>query len=167
LAGIIRQRASGGKRRAAHQGLIAEAARRPASSAIDARLGRAAATKALETAMEPDDFLLVTIILDSEEHAIRLAETLVTEHLAATVQIPPSHEAWRLLDGQLAQFREWAVRAVTVTRRFDALCDRAAGMSGIVMPGITAVPLSVMHPRFEGWLNEVLRACDGKAGGSA
>jgi uncharacterized protein involved in tolerance to divalent cations len=113
--------------------------------------------------MQAEDFLMVTIIVDSSDHAIRLAEVLVTEHLAATVQVPQSHEAWRLLDGQLAQFREWAVRAVTISARFDALCARAAQLPGIVMPGITATALTEIHPRFEGWLNEVLRACGGKA----
>ncbi len=110
--------------------------------------------------MQPGDFLTVTIIVNTEDHAIRLAETLVEEHLAGSVHIEPPHSAYRLQPGVgLAVFQEWAVRAVTLATRFDALCERAAALPGIVMPGITATPLSVMHPRLEGWLNQVMQAC--------
>ena len=110
--------------------------------------------------MDPADFLIVTIIVDGEAHAIRLAEVLVEERLAASVQVPPPHESYRMMEaGGMAVYREWAVRAVTIASRFDALSDRAATLPGIVMPGITAAPLSVVHPRFEGWLQQVLVAC--------
>jgi uncharacterized protein involved in tolerance to divalent cations len=111
--------------------------------------------------MNPADFLIVTIIVDGEDHAIRLAEVLVEERLAASVQVPPPHESYRMMadGGGLAVYREWAVRAVTIAGRFEALSDRAAALPGIVMPGITAAPLSVVHPRFEGWLQQVLVAC--------
>ncbi len=110
--------------------------------------------------MDPADFLIVTIIVDGEAHAIRLAEVLVEERLAASVQVPPPHESYRMMEtGGMAVYREWAVRAVTIAGRFDALSDRAATLPGIVMPGITAAPLSVVHPKFTGWLEQVLVAC--------
>ena len=111
--------------------------------------------------MDVKDFLLVTIIVDSHAHATHLAEVLVEEKLAAAVQVPPSHEAWRLLNGGLAVYQEWAVRAVTIASRFEALSARAAALPGIVMPGITAAPLTLVHPGFDGWLKQVLEACDG------
>ncbi len=110
--------------------------------------------------MNPADFLIVTIIVDGEAHAIRLAEVLVEERLAASVQVPPPHESYRMMEtGGMAVYREWAVRAVTVASRFDQLSERAGRMTGIVMPGITAAPLTVVHPKFEGWLQQVMSAC--------
>ncbi|MFL5334744.1 MAG: divalent cation tolerance protein CutA [Geminicoccaceae bacterium] len=110
--------------------------------------------------MQAGDFLNVSIIVDSEDHAIRLAETVVQERLAATAHIEQSHEAYRLVGGrELAVYREWTVRFITLASRFDALCERAAGLPGIVMPGITAVPLTMMHPQLEGWLQQVMQAC--------
>jgi uncharacterized protein involved in tolerance to divalent cations len=110
--------------------------------------------------MNPADFLIVTIIVDGEAHAIRLAEVLVEERLAASVQVPPAHESYRMMAaGGMAVYREWAVRAVTIASKFDALAERAGGMTGIVTPGITAAPLTVVHPKFEGWLQQVLAAC--------
>jgi uncharacterized protein involved in tolerance to divalent cations len=115
--------------------------------------------------MQLGDFLTVTIIMNNEDHAIRLAETLVLEHLAATAHIEQPHEAYRLVEGdELAVFREWSVRAVTLASRFDRLCDRVSGLPGIVMPGITAAPLTLMHPRLEGWMQQVMRACEGADG---
>ena len=110
--------------------------------------------------MNPEDFLIVTIIVDGESHAIRLAEVLVEERLAASVQVPPPHESYRMMEtGGMAVYREWAVRAVTLASRFDALAERAGMLPGIVMPGITAAPLTVVHPKFEGWLQQVMTAC--------
>ena len=110
--------------------------------------------------MDPADFLIVTIIVDGEAHAIRLAEVLVEERLAASVQVPPPHESYRMMaEGGMAVYREWGVRAVTIASRFDALAERAGKLPGIVMPGITAAQLSVVHPKFEGWLQQVMVAC--------
>ena len=115
--------------------------------------------------MEPGDFLAVNVIVDSADHAVHLAETLVLERLAATAPVEAPHEAYRLVDGEeLAVYREWTVRAITIADRFDALCERAAGLPGIVVPGITAAPLTLMHPRLEGWLRQVLRACGADSG---
>lgn len=111
--------------------------------------------------MDVSDFLLVTIIVDSREHAVQLAERLVEQRLAATAAVPHPHEAWRLENGALVEYQEWALRAVTVAGRFDALCERAADTPGIVMPGVIAAPLTVVHPRFETWLHEVMQACGG------
>ena len=115
--------------------------------------------------MQPGDFLAVNVIVDRADHAVQLAETLGLERLAATAHIEASHEAYRLVDGdELSLQREWTVRAITIADRFDALCERAAGLPGIVVPGITAAPLTLMHPRLEGWLRQVMRACGGDNG---
>ena len=115
--------------------------------------------------MQPGDFLTVGIIVDSADHAIRMAEALVLERLAATAHIEPPHEAYRLAGGEeLAVYREWTMRAITLSARFDALCERAADLPGIVLPGITAAPLTLMHPRLEGWLRQVMHACSGAEG---
>lgn len=115
--------------------------------------------------MQPGDFLMVHIIMDDADHAIRLAETLVLERLAATAHIEAPHEAYRLAGGEeLAVYREWTVQAITLASRFDSLCERAAASPGIVMPGITAAPLTLLHPRLEGWLRQVMQACAGGSG---
>ena len=115
--------------------------------------------------MQPGDFLAVNVIVDRADYAVQLAETLVLERLAATAHIEASHEAYRLVDGdELSLQREWTVRAITIADRFDALCERAAGLPGIVVPGITAAPLTLMHPRLEGWLQQVMHACEGSSG---
>ena len=113
--------------------------------------------------MQPGDVLLATLIMDSEDHARRVAEVMVEERLAATAHVPEPHDAYRLEPGGgLAVYREWAVRLVTLAPLFDALAERASHMPGIVMPGITAAPLTLRHPRFEHWLAEVTRACRGQ-----
>src|SRR4051794_14834959 len=109
---------------------------------------------------EPGE-LVVTIIVDSEDHATRMAETLVEERLVATANVQRAHIAYRLKDGVLSAYREYAIRATTTTTRFDALIERVAGLPGIILPGVTAERLTAAHPRFEPWLRQVLETCGG------
>ena len=105
--------------------------------------------------------LIVTIIVDEERHATRIAETLVLERLAASANIQPDHTAYRMQDDELIVYSECAIRAVTIPARFDALCERVSAMPGIVLPGVTAQATDAAHPLFEDWIQQVFHACRG------
>lgn len=107
----------------------------------------------------PPRILLVTIIVDEEDHALRMAETLVLERLAASANVLPAHTSYRWEDGELIVYREHAIRAVTVPARFEALCERVSHLPGIVLPGVTAEATDAAHPLFEPWIRKVFQAC--------
>ncbi|MCK8784651.1 divalent cation tolerance protein CutA [Roseomonas sp. NAR14] len=113
--------------------------------------------------MSEPSVLLVSITVDDETHALRMAERLVMEHLAASANVQAAHTSFRLEHGQLVEYQETSIRATTTTARFDALCERVSTMPGIVMPGISATPLTMSHPRFEPWIHAVLEACKARA----
>lgn len=103
--------------------------------------------------------LIVTIIVDGEDHALRMAETVVAERLAASANVQAAHTSYRTMDDDLIVYREYAIRAITTPARFDALCERVSGLPGIVLPGVTAQATDAAHPLFEKWIEQVLRAC--------
>lgn len=109
---------------------------------------------------EAPRILVVTIIVDGEDHAVGMAEKVVVERLAASANVQAAHTAFRTQDGELIVYREYAIRAITVPARFDALCERVSGLPGIVLPGVTAQATDAAHPRFEPWIQQVLRACE-------
>jgi uncharacterized protein involved in tolerance to divalent cations len=103
--------------------------------------------------------LVVTIIVDGEDHALRMAETLVLERLCASANVQSAHTSYRWEDGELIVYREHAIRAVTVPQRFEALCERVSALPGIVLPGVTAAATEAAHPLFEPWIRQVFQAC--------
>jgi uncharacterized protein involved in tolerance to divalent cations len=111
--------------------------------------------------MQNSAIFVVRITVDNERHALLIAERIVEDRLVATANIAPPHTAYRLQDGMLAVYEEFAITAVTTEANFDALNERLSRMAGVVVPGITAYQLVDSHPAFEPWIRDVTSRCAG------
>lgn len=99
--------------------------------------------------------MMVRIIMDTERHAHLAAEALVRDRLAATVSVQAPHTVYREVQGELGMYQEYALLAVTTPEGFDRLCERAAGMPGVVVPGILAQRVDTAHPALEPFIRAV------------
>ncbi len=101
-----------------------------------------------------DDILLVYITAANSAEAERIAETLVSERLAACENIQPSIRSIYRWRGAVERAEEAALLAKTRADRFEALRARVREIHSYEVPCIVAWPIARGHPAFLDWVRE-------------
>ena len=100
------------------------------------------------------DAVVVLISAPDAEVAAALARALVTEGLAAGVNIVPGVRSLYQWQGALRDEPEHLLLAQTRADRFDALAARVAALHPYEVPQIIALPITAGHRPFLGWIDQ-------------
>lgn len=95
--------------------------------------------------------VVVTTTLDSEAAARRLAEAVVTERLAACVQVTGPGQSVYHWEGRLTWATEWTCTAKTTAARAPALLARLQALHPYELPELLVAPAEGSAP-YQAWL---------------
>ena len=96
--------------------------------------------------------IVVFSTFPNEDKAADVARTLVSEGLAACVNlVPPVRSIYRW-QGELCDERETLAMMKTTNERFDALKDRLVALHPYEMPEVIAVPVEAGHAPYLDWV---------------
>jgi periplasmic divalent cation tolerance protein len=98
------------------------------------------------------DAIAVFMTAANREEAAQLAEMLVTERLAACVQILPEMESVYRWQGKLERQKEVLVIAKTTKSTFEKLEKKVRAIHSYETPEIVALPVTAGSPRYLEWL---------------
>jgi periplasmic divalent cation tolerance protein len=94
---------------------------------------------------------------NSEEEAERLAQTLISEKLAACVNIIPAVTSVYRWEGQIQRDQEWLLIAKSRADLLDQVVQRLQVIHSYDLPEIIAVPLTGGSEAYLRWIDrEVL-----------
>src|ERR1700674_3124145 len=96
--------------------------------------------------------IVVMMTAASQDEASRIAEMLVSERLAACVQILPEIESVYRWQGEVKREKEILLLAKTLQSRFDELESKVRALHSYETPEIIAVPMADASARYLGWL---------------
>ncbi len=103
---------------------------------------------------ESDEVIVVFLTAASRGEAVRLAEMLVGEHLAACVQILPQMESVFRWQGKVEWQRELLLIAKTVSSKFATLENEVRALHSYETPEIVALPLTAGSIPYLEWLRD-------------
>ena len=94
---------------------------------------------------------VVLVTVGSEEEAVRLAEVLVQEKLAACVNLIPVQSIY-IWEGSLQRDREWQLLIKTDLTHFDAIAQRIQDLHSYELPEIIALKVVDGSPPYLAWV---------------
>ena len=98
------------------------------------------------------EYCIIMTTTDSQEEAHRLAELLVTQHLAACVQSLPITSTYTWQD-RLTQASEWLLLIKTRTASYEAVQEVLLKIHSYETPEIIQVPITQGSPAYLAWLD--------------
>jgi periplasmic divalent cation tolerance protein len=104
-----------------------------------------------DTASDP---ILVLMTAANREEASRIAEMLVSERLAACVQLLPEIQSVYHWQGEVAHDSEVLLLAKTTLARFDELDRAVREIHSYQTPEIVALPVTAISEPYLAWLQE-------------
>ena len=104
--------------------------------------------------------ILVYITTSSEKEALDIGRALVSEKLAASVNMIPSIRSLYWWEGEIQDEREVVVLAKTTAALFERLKDRVTAMHSYVCPCVIAIPVEKGHAPFLEWIEAVTQSGD-------
>ena len=96
---------------------------------------------------------VVLVTAASEAEALKLAETLVQEKLAACVNLLPVRSVYTW-QGELQRDNEYQLIIKTRLDRFEQLAERVRALHSYEVPEIIGLPITHGTPDYLGWLSE-------------
>jgi len=105
--------------------------------------------------MQPmSDFIVVFVTCGSEEEALKIANALVEEHLAACVNlISPVRSIYRW-EGKIWDEKEWILFIKTQKERFGELETKIKSLHSYSVPEIISLPIVEGSSSYLKWLKE-------------
>lgn len=100
------------------------------------------------------DCTITFVTCGKREEAERIAETLVTERLAACVNIVPGVTSVYSWEGKLCKEAEWLLVIKSTAARREALQRRVRGLHGYSVPEIVTVPIEAGSDDYLRWVRE-------------
>lgn len=100
------------------------------------------------------DFLAVFVNCELTSEAERIAEAVVSERLAACVNILPGARSCYVWEGKLTWADEVVCVMKTTAERFDALRDRVHELHSYSVPEVIAVPIARGSEAYLRWVRE-------------
>jgi len=94
----------------------------------------------------------VLTTIDSEAGAVRIAETLVTEGLAACVQVAGPITSVYRWSGALERATEWSCTAKTTDAGLGAVITRIRALHSYQQPEIIATAVTTGDPEYLEWV---------------
>ncbi len=108
--------------------------------------------------MRSDDFCIVYITTASKAEAESIAETLVTERLAACCSIIPAVSSIYWWQGSLQREEEWMLMCKSSRNAFAALEKRTREIHSYDVPEIIMLPLAEGSKPYLQWIAETLKS---------
>ena len=105
------------------------------------------------------DTLVVLVTTPTVEEGQSIARSLVTERLAACVNVVPGVRSLFFWDGQLQEETEALLVIKTCRERYAALQARILELHTYSVPEILALPVEAGSPAYLAWVRET--ACAG------
>jgi len=103
------------------------------------------------------DPIVVLVTCGSEEEALKIANALVEERLAACVNlISPIRSIYRW-EGKIWDEREWLLIIKTQNHRFGELEKKVESLHSYSVPEIVSLPIVKGSPSYLNWLAEMTR----------
>ncbi len=106
----------------------------------------------------PQDPIVVLITAPNKDEAERIAEMLVSQGLAACVQMLTGMESVYRWKGEVQRDQEVLLLAKTTRARFDDLESKVSAMHSYETPEIIALPISAGSEAYLRWVVECLPA---------
>jgi periplasmic divalent cation tolerance protein len=94
--------------------------------------------------------------VDRQETAQEIASALVSDRLAACVNLFPIHSVYRW-EGQVEQAAEWQLVIKTDLSLFEAIADSLQLLHPYDVPEIVALPIQQGYAPYMNWLEESVR----------
>ena len=98
------------------------------------------------------DELIVFVTVPSGEDASRIGEALVSEKLAACVNVVPGIESIYRWEGKVARDAEWLLIIKTTDERFEEMERRVKGLHSYTTPEVIALKISRGSAEYLKWL---------------
>lgn len=98
--------------------------------------------------------LVALTTVGSEEQAIRIAEELVGQHLAACVNIIPSIRSIYRWKGKIWDDEEFLLVIKTTRSRFEELRETIKTLHSYELPEVLAMPVSMGDPVALEWIEQ-------------
>ncbi len=110
---------------------------------------------------EPPLIVIMTTLPDHDQ-ANSIAQTLVTEKLAACVQVMPPMTSIYHWQGEICHDTEHLVLIKTLQTNYDALASRLRSLHPYETPEIIALPAIAVEPNYLNWVADNCRTvpCD-------
>ena len=101
--------------------------------------------------------IVVLVTCGSEEEALKIANALVEEHLAACVNIiSPIRSIYRW-EGKIWDEKEWLLIVKTQSHRFGELEKKVKSLHSYAVPEIVSLPIVECSSSYINWLEEMTR----------
>ena len=98
---------------------------------------------------------LVYITTSSEKEALDIGKTLVSERLAASVNIINPVRSLYWWEGKIQDEQEVVIVAKTVASLVEKLTERVISMHSYICPCVISIPIIKGHPAFLDWIGTV------------
>ena len=103
------------------------------------------------------EFILVFITCGSEEEALKIARSLVEDHLAACVNlVSPVRSIYRW-EGKIWDEKEWILIVKTQKKRFEEIEKRVKSLHSYSVPEMISLPIVDGSSSYLNWLEEMTR----------
>jgi periplasmic divalent cation tolerance protein len=100
------------------------------------------------------DAIVVLVTFGSEEEALKIANTLVEEHLAACVNlVSPIRSIYRW-EGKIWDEKEWLLIIKTQKQRFEELEKKVKSLHSYAIPEIISFPITEASSTYLNWIKE-------------
>jgi periplasmic divalent cation tolerance protein len=99
------------------------------------------------------DKIIVFVTCESTEQAERIAQALVTDKLAACVNVVPGVKSCYVWEGKLTWSNEVLLLVKTTRGRFDQLQDRVKAMHSYSVPEIVGVTIEDAFDKYIEWID--------------
>ena len=100
------------------------------------------------------DKIIVFVTCESEEQANTIAETVVTERLAACVNVLPRIRSCYVWEQKLTWSDEVLLLVKTTRGRFDQLQNRIKSLHSYSLPEIVSVTIDDAFDKYIAWIDE-------------
>lgn len=100
-----------------------------------------------------DNYCVILVTVGSEEEGAKIANTLLSEKLAACINIVPiqSFYTWQ---GEIHQDREWQLLIKTRLHLFEKLAERVQTLHSYDVPEIVALPIVAGSSAYLSWISD-------------
>jgi periplasmic divalent cation tolerance protein len=103
------------------------------------------------------EFIVVLVTCGSEEEAIKIARSLVEEHLAACVNlVSPVRSIYRW-EGKIWDEKEWILFIKTQKERFEQLEKKVKSLHSYSVPEIIGLPIVEGSSSYLKWIEEMTK----------
>ena len=100
------------------------------------------------------DKIIVFVTCESKEQAESIAQTVVTEKLAACVNVLPGVRSCYVWERKLTWSDEILLLVKTTRGRFDQLQDRIKELHSYDVPEILGVPIEDAFEKYIAWIDQ-------------